>query len=469
MGNDITSTKNDSQIIPLQNILIVDDDPGFTETVAEIINHCGYQAIIRNNPVEALELLELDLQPVDLILLDIIMPQIDGIEVLRRVVQKRPEIPVVMVTGQAYNVEKAVEAGKGGALHFLPKDKLDIPTLKEIIGIALGSRHDVRQSPEVQRVTREIGFVTASAQIGQILTESEKVARTKMSVLITGETGVGKEMLARIIHMLSDRREQAFVGVDCGTLSDTLLQSELFGHVRGAFTDARADKVGLFETANGGTIFLDEIGNTSSTFQMNLLNVLNNGRFRRVGDNRERTVDVRVISATNKTLEELRSGGTFREDLYHRLSKWNIVIPPLRERRDDIGILAKHLLAKACEEHSLPEHHFTNAAITYLATQEWRGNVRELDNVISKIAIIVEESEIDVHTVALVLKTEPYQAKDTRPLKEVVNDFEKKLILQALGENGWNQTRAAQQLGVERTNFIKKMEKHAIKMPQSVS
>jgi DNA-binding NtrC family response regulator len=456
---------NEPDFIGKQNILIVDDDEDFGMTVSDIINHLGYNAIFRNNPVEALELLDTDLMPVDLILLDIIMPQMDGIEVLRRVVQKRPDVPVVMVTGQAYNVEKAIEAGKGGALHFLAKDKLDLPTLKEVVRMALVTRSDVTFSPEIQRAMKTLGFVTSSPKMAKILEEAEKVARTTLSVLITGETGVGKEMVARTIHLLSERSDNVFVSVDCGTLSDTLLQSELFGHVKGAFTDAKTDKLGLFETANGGTIFLDEIGNTSTTFQQNLLNVLNNGKIRRVGDTREQKVDVRVISATNKNLEELRNGGMFREDLYYRLNKWNIAIPPLRERREDVATLATYLLVKVCEEQNLAPHYLTKSAIDFLRRQEWSGNVRELDNFISKIAIIFEQQELDHSTVAYALKAEPSYTQDTRPLKEQVNEFEKKLILKALQDNNYNQTRAAQQLGVERTNFIKKMDKHDIKMP----
>jgi DNA-binding NtrC family response regulator len=445
-------------------ILIVDDEEDFCQTVSDILEHSGYHTIVKQNPVEALELLQV--QHVDLVLLDILMPQMDGRQVLTEVVQSHPEIPVIMITGQAYNVPVAIETAKKGSFSFLAKP-IDLVQLKESVKMALDSKRPKVISTSIEEVMKEIGIVSASKSIEQIMGMAEKVAKTTVSVFITGESGVGKEVLARSIHKLSMRRDKPFVAVDCGTLTETLLESELFGHVKGSFTGAHTDKKGLFEIADGGTIFLDEIGNTTVTFHQKLLLVLNNGKVRRVGDTQEKDIDVRVISATNKNVPELIERGEFRDDLYFRLNKFAIHIPPLRERSEDIPPLIRHLLTKACKEHALQNHFFSPAALDLMTKQDWRGNVRELDSVVTKLAIFAESEEIDVHTVAHALKAEVqgqrgYQIDD-RPLMEQVEDFEKKLIIEALRANGGNQTRAAEQLGVERTNFVKKMRKHILR------
>jgi DNA-binding NtrC family response regulator len=442
-------------------ILIVDDEEDFCQTVSDILTHSGYNTVVKQNPVEAIEYLQV--HAVDLVLLDVIMPQMDGREVLTQIVQNQPEIPVIMITGQAYGVPVAIETAKKGSFNFLAKP-IDLVALKESVKRALESRAPRGESDDIADVMRDVGVVSASDEIRGIMAMAEKVARTTVPVLITGESGVGKEVLAKAIHRLSTRRDAPFVGIDCGTLTETLLESELFGYIKGAFTGANADKKGLFEVADGGTIFLDEIGNTSTTFQQKLLNVLDSAKVRRVGDTRERSVDVRVISATNKNLKALIAEGLFRDDLYYRLNKYDIHVPPLRDRPEDVVVLARHLLAKACGEHALRQHYFSPAALDLLHKQEWRGNVRELDSVVTKLAIFAEAEEIDVHTVAHALKAErashPSFVQDNRPLMDQVEEFEKKLIIEALKANGGNQTRAAEQLGVERTNFVKKMKKH---------
>jgi len=414
-------------------ILIVDDEAEFCQSVSDILRHMGYKPVVRNNPVEALEYLQVE-SP-DLILLDIIMPQMDGRDVLTQVMQQWPEIPVIMITGQAYHVPVAVEAAKKGSFNFLAKP-IDMVALKESVKQALESRKPKGVSSSIEEVMKEIGIVSSSRQINEIMGMAEKVAITTVPVLITGESGVGKEIVAKAIHRLSNRRDQPFVGIDCGTLTETLLESELFGHMKGSFTGAVSDKKGLFEIADGGTVFLDEIANTSTTFQQKLLLVLNNGRVRRVGDTQEREVDVRVISATNQNLMDCIRNGEFRDDLYYRLNKYDINIPPLRERREDIQLLARHLLNKACVEHSLNPNFFSPAALDHLRKQSWRGNVRELDSVVTKLAIFAESEEIDVHTVAHALKAEDRNEavyiRDNRPLMLQVEEFEKKLIIEAL-------------------------------------
>jgi DNA-binding NtrC family response regulator len=446
-------------------ILIVDDDLDFCQSVADILAHLGYRPVIKTNPVEALTYLQV--QTADLVLLDVVMVEMNGLDVLSSIVQQWPEIPVIMITGQSYDVPVALEAARKGSFNFLPKP-IDALSLKEAVRRALDSGQPKIASIRVEEIMREAGIVSSSPQIHSILAKAEKVAATTVPVLIMGESGVGKEVLAKAIHMLSPRRSKPFVGVDCGALAETLLEAELFGFVKGAFTGANAEKRGLFEEADGGTIFLDEIANTTLDFQKKLLHVLNNGKVRRVGDVRERDVDVRVISATNKNLSTLIAEKEFREDLYFRLNKYDIHVPPLRERREDIDVLARHLLTKACQQHQLQKHIFTPAAVELLQKQEWRGNVRELDSVVTKLAIFAEAEEIDVHTVAHALKAVDQETignkgqRDNRPLSDQVEEFERDLILEALRACGGNQTRAAEQLGVERTNFVKKMRKHGL-------
>jgi DNA-binding NtrC family response regulator len=442
-------------------ILIVDDEEDFCQTVSEILRHFGYDTVVKYNPVEALDYLQI--QDVDLVLLDVLMPQMDGRDMLTQIVQNYPEIPVIMITGQAYHVPVAIETAKKGSFNFLQKP-INLIELKESVKQALESKRPKTISSDIEAAMKDVGIVSGSKKIQQIMAMAEKVAKTTVPVLITGESGVGKEVLSKAIHRLSLRKDHPFISVDCGTLTETLLESELFGHIKGSFTGAVSDKKGLFEVANGGTIFLDEIANTTITFQQKLLHVLNSSRVRRVGDTMEREVDVRIISATNKNLINSIQSGEFREDLYYRLNKYDIHIPPLRERLEDITLLGKYLLNKACIEHELKSHYFSPAALDLLQKQDWKGNVRELDSVVTKLAIFAESEEIDVHTVAIALKAEtqnqPVYVRDRRALMEQVEEFEKKLIIEALRANNGNQTRAAEQLGVERTNFIKKMRKH---------
>ncbi len=442
-------------------ILIVDDDPEFCQSVSDILSYSGYRSVSKNNPVEALEYLALN--KVDLVLLDIRMPQMDGRQVLSKIVQRYPEIPVIIITGQAYDVPVAIEASKMGSFNFLSKP-IDRIILLESVRQALDSKHSHTVPEELEKIMREVGIVSVSKQIQNIMGEVERVAITNVPVLITGESGVGKEVLANAIHKRSMRKDRRFVSVDCGTLTETLLESELFGHRKGAFTGAERDREGLFEEADGGTIFLDEIGNTSPTFQQKLLLILNSGRVRRVGETKEKNIDVRVLSATNKDLPAAIQRGEFREDLYFRLNKYIIHVPALRERREDVAALARHLLQKACTENGIKTHYFSPAALDLLKKQEWRGNVRELDSVVTKLALFAESEEIDLPTVGHALKAiygmQLSYVRDNRPLMDQVEEFEKKLIIESLRANTGNQTQAAAQLGVERTNFVKKMKKH---------
>jgi two-component system, NtrC family, response regulator len=446
-----------------QRILIVDDDLEFCQTVSDILGDLGYDPVYRTNPIEAIEYLEM--QGAELVLLDIQMPQMDGREALSRIVEKFPHVPVIIITGQAYNVPVAIEASKKGSFAFLGKP-IDLVQLVESVKKALPPADTRMLSAKIENVMREIGFVSVSRQILDLLIQADKAARTTVRILITGESGVGKEMMAQAIHRMSERSTAQFLTLDCGALSETLLESELFGHMKGAFTSADREKQGLFEIANRGTLFLDEITNTTLQFQQKLLQVLNSKKIRRVGGTQDINVDARVISATNKNIHECVQKDSFRQDLYFRIAEYSIHIPPLRERPEDIPPLAKHLLARAISEHGLQPHYFSPAALDLLSRQQWRGNVRELASMVTNLGIFAESEEIDVHTVAHALRAvsqgEDVYVPDKRPLMEQVEDFEKRLIIEALKVSSGNQTKAASQLGVERTNLIKKMRKHGL-------
>ncbi len=446
-------------------ILIVDDEQEFCQTVEDILRHRGYNALSETNPVQALEIIEQ--QQVDVLLLDIQMPQMDGREVLSRVMKTHPEIPVIILTGQSYNVPVAVETSHLGAFNFIGKDNLDITALSELVRQALEAKSKMDIPANISEILQDIGMVAVSDVMLRVIGEVERVAKTNVSILITGESGVGKEVLANAIHKRSNRRDKRFVSIDCGSVTETLLESELFGHVKGAFTGATTDKVGLFEEADGGTIFLDEIGNTTPKFQQELLRVLNSGLVRRVGDTKEKKIDVRIISATNEDLWNGIRENRFREDLYYRLNRYSINVPPLRERPEDVVALARYLLRKTYIEQGIPERVFTKPALELLKKQEWRGNVRELESIVTKLALFAEQERIDHTTVAHALAAAKPDSgpfvKDHRPLRDQVEDFERKLIIEALKANEGNRTKAAEALGVERTNFVKKIRKHEIK------
>ena len=438
-------------------ILIVDDEEDFCQTVSDILEHSGFRTVVKQNPVEALELLQV--QSVDLVLLDILMPQMDGRQVLTEIVQSHPEIPVIMITGQAYNVPVAIETAKKGSFSFLAKP-IDLVQLKESVKMALDSKRPKVISNSIEEVMREVGIVSASKSIEQIMGMAEKVAKTTVSVLVTGESGVGKEVLAKSIHKLSNRREKPFVSVDCGTLTETLLESELFGHVKGSFTGAHADKKGLFEIADGGTIFLDEIGNLPFSLQAKLLTALQSRSVTPVGSTKPVKVDVRLICATNRDLHEMSQSGDFREDLLYRINTVEIVVPPLRNRKKDIAMLARYFLQRYARKYGKDNLKFDKDALLLLREYHWPGNVRELQHAVERAVIMADDALLTIDDFGWMQQKKKSEEKEQGTLK--VDRMEREIIEAAIRKNHGNLNKAADELGIGRSTLYRKIKKYGI-------
>ncbi|HSM31793.1 MAG TPA: sigma-54 dependent transcriptional regulator, partial [Woeseiaceae bacterium] len=414
----------------------------------------------------------------DLLVLDIKMPKMDGIEVLRRVKEARPDIDVIMVTG-LHEIGTAVKAMKLGAQDYLPK-----PFEPEDLQMAVGRVFDRRSAlrgtagsdgEDSSRYHFE-NIIGESAAMQAVFRLVARCAPTNSTVMLRGESGTGKELIARAIHYNSLRGERPFVPVDCTSLSESLLESELFGHVKGSFTGAIANKKGLFETADGGTLFLDEIGNITLSTQAKLLRFIEEREFKAVGDTRTQKVDIRLITATNKDLEGMVADGEFRDDLYYRINIFPIEIPPLRERRDDIPALANHFLTQVSQEINLRPSEFSPGALNLLMNHDWPGNVRELENVVERAVILASGDVIRqghlVDIMGMLPQIDldvPRTSEELKQLKKAVRQksvesVEKQFVLGALKRNGWNVTRAAEETGMQRSNFQALMAKYDIRI-----
>ena len=455
-------------------ILVVDDEPIVCESCKRILGEEGYEVDIALSGQEAFEKMKRDTY--DVVLTDLKMPGIDGMEVLRTLRKDYPETMVIMITGFS-TVETAVEAMKLGAFDYIPKpftpDEVSIVVKKAIERKSLLLENIYLRS-ELQEKYGFHNIVGKSKKMQEVYRTIVKVAPTDRTVMIYGQTGTGKELVARAIHYNSPRKDKPFVPVDCAVLSENLLESELFGHIRGSFTGAVTTKPGLFEVAEGGTVFLDEIGNISLSIQAKLLRVLQEREFTPVGGTTPKKVDIRIIAATNKDLEKMIKEETFREDLYYRLNIVPITLPGLKERQEDIPMLAMHFLNKYAEEMGKSIKGFTPAAMEKLVRYAWPGNVRELENIIER-TIVMSEGEM-VQPEHLPLPSEKADAEIEVPetseeLKEIkkqlrekaVEDVEKAFILRALERNHWNVTRAAEEVGMLRPNFQAMMRKYGLR------
>jgi len=456
---------------------VVDDEPVVCKSCLRILTEAGYEVETTLSGKEALE--KLGHEPFDIVLVDLKMPGINGMEVLRNIRKTDPEIAVIMITGYA-TVESAVEAMKLGAFDYLPKpftpDELCIVVEKarERRNLALENRYLRQQLQFRYRFENIIGESKPMQEVFRII---EKVAPTDSTVLIHGESGTGKELVARAIHFNSHRRDKQFMSVDCGALSETLLESELFGHIKGSFTGAIVTKPGLFEVANGGTFFLDEVGDIPLSIQSKLLRVLQEREFKPVGGIKTVRVDIRLIASTNKDLERMIEKGTFRKDLYYRLNIVPIFLPPLRERKIDIPLLACHFLKKYNQERDKNIKAISPEAIDLLMEYEWPGNVRELENVIERVVVTADEDVIRPEHLPLNIRkrppymrglTVPKSASELKELKrhirkQAVEQLEKSFIIETLKRNDWNVTRSARDVGMKRQNFQALMRKHQIK------
>ena len=455
-------------------LLIVDDEEIVLQSCRRILSRRDYQIDTASNGLEALQAIAES--EYDVIILDIKMPKMDGIEVLRRVKESNPDIDVIMITG-LHEIETAVQAMKLGALDYLPKpfdpDEFDMVVARALEHRQLLHEHLSLKS-EVSAKYRFENIIGSSPQMQNVYRLIARCAPTNSSVLLRGESGTGKELIARAIHYNSLRKDKPFVTVDCTTLSENLLESELFGHVKGSFTGAVSNKKGLFEEADGGTLFLDEIGNISMSTQAKLLRFIEEREFKAVGDTRTQSVNIRLISATNKDLEAMIADGNFRDDLYYRINIFPIELPPLRERQDDIPALAFHALKRFSEETENPIRGFSTGALNLLMNYDWPGNVRELENVIHRAVILASGDVIRQGHLVNIIDMVPHVDLDvpatSDELKEIkkkarqkaVESVEKHFVLAALKRNGWNVTQSAAQTGMQRTNFQALMKKYNI-------
>ncbi len=460
-------------------VLAVDDEEVVCDSIRRVLSQEGYLLTTTTSSREGLDLIRKE--AFDLLLLDIKMPDIDGIEFLREARASSPETEVVIITGYA-TIETAVEAIKLGAFDYLEKP-VSPPQLIVAAARALERKHlvDLTRRLRSELETRhKIGnVICSSSKMRKVMELVARVAPANSTVLITGDTGTGKDMIARAIHYNSPRREAPFVVVDCASLSESLLESELFGHVRGAFTGAVRDRKGLAETARGGTLFLDEISTISAQVQGSLLRLIQEHEIRPVGSDKAVAVDVRLIAATNRDLQELVQEGTFREDLFYRLSVFTIRLPALRERREEIPLLAHHFVKRFSEELEKEIDGITPQAMAILETHDWPGNVRELENVVERAVLLADGRFIGAEAIPLDEENPgppwnhiPDDAKTLVEIKkelrsEAVERLERMFVLKALRSAEWNVTRAARAVGMQRPNFHALMRKFGITARQA--
>jgi two-component system nitrogen regulation response regulator NtrX len=443
-------------------ILVVDDEESIRKVLRQVLEYDGHDIRVAAGGGEAMTTYE-DWKP-DLVFLDVKMARMDGLEVLDRLRQHDPDAVVVMISGHG-TIETAVEATRRGAYDFLEKP-LDTDRLLVTIRNAVQQRGLAEENARLRvEVESRHEIVGGSFAVRALLERIEKVAPTDARVLITGENGTGKELVARALHRLSARVDGAFVEVNCAAIPSELIESELFGHMKGSFTGAHADRAGRFEQADDGTLFLDEIGDMSMAAQAKVLRALQDGYVTRVGGEKPIRVNVRAIAATNKTLETEIGEGRFREDLFFRLNVVPIHVPPLRERRDDIPMLARHFAVKATEEQRLPRRTLSQDAIDRLTRMDWPGNVRELRNTVERLLILARGAEIgegDVERLVGGAKTSsslPGDLLGADTFSEFKERAERAYILAKLRENDWNVSETARTIDMPRSNLYKKIEK----------
>ena len=457
----------------MEKILVVDDEPSLREVLSIMLKRAGYFVTSVTDGEEAVELVQKEI--FDLVITDLRMPKIDGMEVLKAVKSASPETVVLIITAFA-TADSAVEAMKHGAYDYLTKP-FQVDEVQLIIRNALEKR---RLTTENMLLKREMASQSSFAQlVGQseamqkVFNVVRKVADSKSNVLICGESGTGKELVARAIHYNSARSTLPFVAVNCSAVPETLLESELFKHIKKSFTKTISNKANLFEIANKETIFLDEIGDTTPTIQVKLLRVIQEREFRRVGGNQDIKVDVRIVAATNKDLEKAVADGSFREDLYYRLDVIPIRLPPLRMRTGDIPLLVNHFLDRFSKESGKSRPVISAEAMHVLLDHEWRGNVRELENLIERVVAFSTEGPVtegDVHgwlhrpTTPSQPSAMPLDLTDEGvDLEGLINGIEKDLLLKALERSKWVKKKAARMLRLNTRSFRYRLEKYAIK------
>ncbi len=454
-----------------KRVLVVDDDESLRRVTQVQLEQAGFETRTAADGTEALRVLQKS--PADLVITDLKMPGMSGLELLRRIRTDYPDVLVVMLTAFG-TVESAVEAMKSGAYDYITKpvhpDELELVARRSLEHLQLVEENRALRSS----LDAKYGFeniIGRSNSLLYVLDMSARAAQTGATVLIHGETGTGKELLAKAVHFNSARRERPFVTINCGAIPKDLLESELFGHVKGSFTGAVAHRKGKVETADGGTLFLDEIGEMPPELQVKLLRLIQQGEIEKVGAPSATTVDVRVIAATHRNLEAMIEDGAFREDLYYRLSVIPLELPPLRERLDDIPQLAQHFFSRLKQKHGRSNLVLPISLLPYFSNYRWPGNIRELENIIERLVVLTPRDEITVADLPAFLRRE-HPSIDTLnidlPSQGIsLEAIEKELIIKALEKFKYNQTHAAKYLDISRKALMYRMEKHGIQRADS--
>jgi two-component system, NtrC family, response regulator HydG len=449
-------------------VLVVDDDEPHATAVAESLERVGYDCVVATSGVEGLKLIEE--QVFDIIITDLIMEGVGGLEVLAKAKRELPDAEVVILTGHS-TIKTAVTAMQAGASTYLTKP-LDINELRTKADKASQSQRLQRSNIELQKQLNEKfgfeGVIGNSVAMHSVVARLRQIAPTSASVLITGESGTGKELVAKALHVNSPRKNKPFVPLNCAELSENILESELFGHVKGAFTGADRDRIGRFQYANGGTLFMDEIGDMPIAIQIKLLRVLETGEIVRVGTNDPLKVNVRLISATNCDLADAIAGGKFRQDLYHRLKVVSVKLPPLRERRDDIPLLIEHFLKEFSASHGKPISSMTPAVRKVLTGYSWPGNVRELKNTIESMIVIDIDGRLDMDDLTEDLQSATVLGKSDGALGidslvgKSIENVEKHYIAETLKLTGGNREEAARLLGIGERTLYRKLKEYQL-------
>ena len=446
----------------MSRILVVDDEDGIRRSLAGILSDEGFDTTPARDGEEALTSIAIDGLP-DLVLLDIAMPGRDGVEILVELRERWPALPVVMMSGHG-TVETAVRTTKHGAYDFIEKP-LSIDKVLLTIQHGLEQSRLARENRALRaEALRAHEIIGESPEVADLVKQIDVAAPSNGWVLITGENGTGKELVARQIHARSRRSDAPFVEVNCAAIPDELIESELFGHEKGAFTGAVGQKIGKFSLAHGGTIFLDEVADMSLMTQAKVLRILQEQRFSRVGGTETLDVDVRVIAATNKVLEALIDQGRFREDLYYRLNVIPFRVPALRERAGDVPMLAREFTHEFCAEAGVKVKRITARAMRSMQGHSWPGNVRELRNLIERLVIMTPGSTIDIEDLPDVIRSGSGIGSEAPTLEEARRAFEREFLIARLAEHGWNISRTAEAIGIARESLSRKIKAYGIEV-----
>jgi two-component system nitrogen regulation response regulator NtrX len=447
---------------PKPHLLLIDDDPNTLASLSRAFRLAGYEATVCDSAARALDLIRAE--RFDVIFSDVVMPGKDGISLLEDLKATGVTTPVVMISGQA-SVELAVRATRLGAVDFLEKP-LSTEKLLVTIENVLRLRHLEEENRDLRRRLGKHEVIWSGPAMERLLAQVERVAASETRVAIHGETGTGKELIARTIHQKSARRAGPFVTLNCAAVPAELIESELFGHEKGSFTGAAARHIGKFEQAGGGTLFLDEIGDMPLAMQAKLLRVLEEGEIERVGGDKPIPVDARVLVATHRNLDEMVKQGTFRADLYHRVYVFPIVLPPLRERAEEVPVLAEYFAAQVAAQNGWKEKHFSAGALEILKRYAWPGNVRELRNVVERVLLLSADEAITAEEVETAIPAssncEPAAATGSGPLAQRMETFEREVLLAELRRHHHHMTNAARALGLERSHLYKKCQQLGI-------